>query len=115
MCWHASTLSMVGRRQEASAYYQKARKVGEAHGFFSAECRACLGLGQDKMGEGCTEEGLDLLRNALAASRLSENEGFCTFELPVLHSLIGALFLTEAIDEVERTLNPRLSTFKPEN
>jgi len=66
------------------------------------------------MREGCTEEALDLMRNALAASRLSENEGFNTYELPVLYSLIDALFLTEAIDEVERTLNPRPSTLKPE-
>ena len=97
-------------------YHHKARKVGEAHGFFSVECRACLGLGQDKIVEGCIEEGLDLLRNALAASRLSEHEGFSTWELPVLESLIDALFRTEAIDEVEflknlthksQKLNPR--------
>jgi len=112
MCALANRLRAAGRRQEASLYYQKARKVGEAHGFFSVECRACLGLGQDEMKEGCNEEGLDLLRNALVAARLSENEGFSTRELLVLHSLINALFLTEAIDEVERTLNPRLSTLK---
>jgi len=101
MCRLASNLRAAGRGQEASLCYQKARKVGEAHGFFSVECEACLGLGKEKMDEGCNEEGLDLLRNALAASRLSENEGFGTLELPVLRSLIDALFLTEAIDEVE--------------
>jgi hypothetical protein len=99
MCGLANNFHAAGKRQEASLYYQKARKVGEAHGFFSVECRACLGLGQDKMVEGCIEEGLDLLRNALAASRLSENEG-STWELPVLEVLIDALFQTEAIDEV---------------
>jgi hypothetical protein len=105
MCTLADRLGAAGKLQEASVYYRKARKVGEAHGFFSVECRACLGLGLEKIFEGCNEEGLDLLRNALAASRLSENKGFKTFELPVLDSLISALFLTEAIDEVERTLN----------
>jgi len=115
MCVLASDLSLAGKGQEASAYYQKARKVGEAHGFFSVECRACLGLGKDKMTEGCTEEGLDLLRNALVASRLGENTGWSAFELPVLHSLIDALFEAEAIDEVERTLNPRHATLKSEN
>jgi hypothetical protein len=105
MCTLADTLDVAGKQQEASLYYQKARKVGEAHGFFSVECRACLGLGQEKIFEGCNEEGLDLLRNALAASRLSENKGLGTWELPVLRSLIDALLLTEAIDEVERTLN----------
>jgi hypothetical protein len=114
MCALAESLHVAGKRQEASLYYQKARKVGEAHGFFSVECRACLGLGREKLKEGRHEEGLDLLRNALAASRLSENEGFSTWELPVLYALIDALFLTEAIDEVERTINPRLSTLKPE-
>jgi len=107
MCALASSLLAADKRQEASLYYQKARKVGEAHGFFSVECRACLGLGREKMKEGCNEEGLDLLRNALAASRLSENEGFCTFELPVLRWLIDALFLTKAIDEVEPSFNPK--------
>ena len=106
MCALADSLCAADKRQEASFYYQKARKVGEAHGFFSVECKACLGLGQEKILEGYNEEGLDLLRNALAASRLSENEGFRTFELPVLRSLIDAVFLTKAIDEVVRTLNP---------
>jgi len=114
MCALANRFCAVGKRQEASVYYHKARKVGEAHGFFSVECRACLGLGREKMQEGQHAEGLDLLRNALAASRLSENEGFSTFELPVLDSLIDALFLTEEIEEVEPTLNPRLSTLPPE-
>jgi len=113
MCDLASSLCAAGKRQEASLYYQKARKVGEAHGFFSVECRACLGLGQDKIVEGCNEEGLDLLRNALAASRLSENTGFRTWELNVLCSLIEALFLTEAIDEVERSSNPKPAPSNP--
>ena len=113
MCALANCLHAAGRGPEASVYLQKARKVGEAHGFFSVECRACLGLAQDKLDEGCNEEGLDLLRNALAASRLSENEGVGTFELPVLNCLMDTLFRTKAIDEVEQTLNSRCSTLKP--
>jgi hypothetical protein len=113
MCALASTLRAAGKRQESSLTYQKARKVGEAHGFFSVECEACLGLGRQKIVEGCNEEGLDLLRNALAASRLSENEGRRTCELPVLRTLIRALFLAEAIVEVERKLQPRVSILKP--
>jgi hypothetical protein len=115
MCTLAGILFVTGKRQAASLCYQKARKVGEAHGFFSVECEACLGLGREKMDEGRKEEGLDLLRNALAASRLSENKGYRTSELHVLRSLIDALFLTGAIDEVERTLNPQQSTLKPEH
>jgi hypothetical protein len=111
MCNLARILSAAGKRQEASGYYQKARKVGEAHGFFSVECRACLGLGQEKMVEGCIEEGLDLMRNALAAVPLSENEGWSTFEFPVLRSLIEALLLAEGIDEVERSFNPKSAPY----
>ena len=54
------------------------------------------------------------MRNALAAVPLCEKGGSNIFVFPVLHSLIDALFLTEGIDEVERTLNPRLSILKPE-
>jgi hypothetical protein len=107
MCALAESLCATGKRQEASLYHHKARKVGEAHGFFSVECRACLGLGQNKIFEGCNEEGLDLLRNALAAVPLSEHEGFSTWELPVLYSLIDALLLAEGIDEVERSFKPK--------
>ena len=114
MCNLATFLSEAGKQQEASLYYQKARKVGEAHGFFSVECRACLGLGREKIVEGCNEEGQHLLRNALAASRLSENEGILSYQLPVLHELIDALFLTEAIDEVERSLNPKYASYNLE-
>ena len=105
ICALADSLRAAGKRQEASLYYQRARKVGEAHGFFSVECRACFGLGREKLEEGRHEEGLDLLRNALVASRLSENEGLSTWERPVLRSLIEALFLTEAIDEVDFLYN----------
>jgi hypothetical protein len=111
MCALANSLCMAGKQQESSLYYHKARKVGEAHGFFSVECRACLGLGQDKFDEGCTEEGLDLLRNALAAVPLSEHEGYSTWEFPVLRSLIDALLLTEGIDEVERSFNPKSAPY----
>ena len=101
MCDLANPLNQLGKRQEAAEYFQKARKVGEAHGFFSVECRACLGLGDKAMREGRDEEGLDLLRNALAASPLSEEEETTVWELPVLHRLIDALFERHAVAEVE--------------
>ena len=47
-------------------FYNRARDVGAAHGFFSVECRSCLGLGQMAVDDGREEEGLELLRNALA-------------------------------------------------
>ena len=101
ICLLADNLFEAGKHQEAAEYYQKARKVGEAHGFFSVECRACNGLGNAAMSEGRDEEGQDLLRNALAASSLSEDEGPNEWELPILNSLIMALFMTHAVDEVE--------------
>jgi len=101
ICAIANYLKHTGKRQDAARYYQKARKVGEAHGLFSVECKACRGLGKLAVEEGRTEEGLDLMRNALAAVPLSEHEGTDKWELYVLNPLIGALFKTHAIDEVE--------------
>jgi len=51
--------------------------------------------------EGRHEEGVDLLRNALAASSLREDEDDTYMEIEVLAQLTEALFRTRAIDEVE--------------
>ena len=53
-------------QKEAARNYQRARDVGAAHGFFSVEALACLGLGRLAMQEGRAEEGLDLLRCRLS-------------------------------------------------
>ena len=100
MCEAAEYLRIASKDTEAAAYFQRARDVGAAHGFFSVECKACCGLGHMAMMEGRHEEGLDL-RNALAASSLLENEDDTTMELRVLVHLTDALFLTHEIDEVE--------------
>ena len=65
MCEVAAKLRHVDRQREAKAWFQRARDVGAAHGFFSVECEACKGLGALVILEGGAEEGLDLLRNAL--------------------------------------------------
>jgi tetratricopeptide (TPR) repeat protein len=101
MCDAAENLFDAGKVQEAAAYLQRARDVGAAHGFFSVECKACIGLGYVAIEEGRYEEGVDLLRNALAASSLRENENDTYMELQVLRQLTDALFRTHAIDEVE--------------
>jgi hypothetical protein len=101
MCEAADYLVRAGKVQEAAAYSQRARDVGAAHGFFSVECKACLGLGYGAMLEGRHEEGVDLLRNALAASSLLENEEDNTMELQVLVRLTDALFQTHQVDEEE--------------
>jgi hypothetical protein len=106
MCEAAGYLADAGKRQEAAGYFQRARDVGAAHGFFSVECKACLGLGTLAIDEGRHEEGLDLLRNALAASSLRENENDTIMELQVLAHLTDALFRTDAIDEVEPLVLP---------
>ena len=107
MCEAAQHLRVDGKVQEAFGYFQRARDVGAAHGFFSVECKACLGLGGRAIAEGRHEEGVDLLRNALAASSLREDEDNTDMELQVLARLTEALFQTHAIDEVE-PLIPRL-------
>ena len=65
ICVVAGTLQTLGRQKEASPFYQRARDVGEAHGFFSVESRACLGLGLGAIKDGRSEEGVELLQNAL--------------------------------------------------
>ena len=101
MCDAAAHLRVARKRTEAAGYFQRARDVGAAHGFFSVECQACLGLGALAVCAGRHEEGVDLLRNALAASSLCEDEDDTFLELKVLAELISALFQTHEIDEVE--------------
>ena len=64
----------INNREEAAIYFQRARKIGEQHGFFHVEGRSCLGLGIIAIKLGRIEEGMDLYRNALAAAGLSEKE-----------------------------------------
>ena len=96
----ADHLRCLDKPQESSLYLQRARKIAEAHGFFSVECRSCLGLGILAREGGRDVEGADLLRNALLCAPLSE-EGGTIIELNVLHSFIDALFHTLGFDEVE--------------
>jgi hypothetical protein len=67
LCAVARKLYFLDRNIEAARYFEKARDIGAAHGFFSVECQACEGLGNLAIEEGRHEEGLELLRNALAA------------------------------------------------
>jgi hypothetical protein len=102
MCGVASSLCSTGKHQEAAEYYHKARKVGEAHGFFSVECEACLGLGNQAIREGHDEEGIELLRNALAALPLVEHDLGIMLEIKILTSLIDPLFkATDTVDQLE--------------
>jgi hypothetical protein len=101
MCDAAWHLVDVGKDEEAALYFQRARDVGAAHGFFSVECKACLGLGGIALARGRQDEGVDLLRNALAASSLREDEDDTDLELSVLRQLTHVLFQTHEIDEVE--------------
>jgi hypothetical protein len=100
ICEAAEYLVLVGKVQEAAGYFQRARDVGAAHGFFSVECKACLGLGNRAFAESRHEEGVELLRNALAASSLREDEEDTSMELKTLTDLIDALFRRHEIDEV---------------
>ena len=61
-CRVADYLLVLERRQEAEGYFERARKIAEAHGFFSVECAACLGLGKLAVLGGRQEEGVELMR-----------------------------------------------------
>jgi len=100
MCSLAHILHLLERTSEAATWYQRARDVGAAHGFFSLESMACSGLGNVAMRGGRHEEGVALLRNALVAAELNELDE-SRFELDALNSLTYALFATESIQEVE--------------
>ena len=100
MCNLSDILRSLERNSEAATWYQRARDVGAAHGFFSLESSACTGLGMAAMKEGRHEEGVALLRNALVAAELNELDD-PTYELHALDSLNCALFTTKSIDEVE--------------
>jgi hypothetical protein len=101
MCACAQVLrTLKGKKQEAVRLFQRARKVGEAHGFFSVECEACHGLGQLSIEGGRQEEGVELLQNALAAASLSEDSP-SQLEALVCYTLTTALFKTNSIDELE--------------
>jgi len=114
LCIVADHLLFLGKRQEAEGYFQRARKVAEAHGFFSVECAACLGLGNLAMTGGREEEGLELLRNALVCVPLFEEDA-TNMELNVLHFFAHALFDTHAIDEVEPLVARFLEAAKAES
>jgi len=100
MCSLSDILYSLERNSEAATWSQRARDVGAAHGFFSLESRACMGLGKTAIDAGRHEEGVALLRNALVAAELNElDDG--KYELNALKFLILALFTTKSIDEVE--------------
>ena len=107
MCRAADFVKVAGIPKEAAKYYQRARDVGVAHGFFSVERSACLGLGRLAMAEGRAEEGMELLRNALEAARLSEDEGeeALSQELDARSALIEALFTTNELEELEEMVS----------
>ena len=100
MCDLSIMLDSLERSSEAATWSQRARDVGAAHGFFSLESRACVGLGMAAMEEGRHEEGMELLRNALVAAELNELDD-PGYQLEALSALIGGLFTSNAIDEVE--------------
>ena len=94
MCNLSNILRSLERKSEAATWYQRARDVGAAHGFFSLESMACKGLGMAAMEEG------HLLRNALVAAELNELDD-PVYELDALDILIQALFHARLFDEAE--------------
>ena len=100
LCTIAKCLFSLRRKQETATYFKTARDLGAKHGFFSAESDACLGLGRLALSEGRHEEGMELLRNAVAAASLNESDD-TTYERNAFHHLIEALIDSNEIDELE--------------
>ena len=59
---------------QAIDFFQRARKVGEIHGFIGLESVACRGLGELFLKDGRLDEGMGLLRNAVIAAPLAEGD-----------------------------------------
>ncbi|KAJ1494554.1 hypothetical protein T484DRAFT_1877476 [Baffinella frigidus] len=93
--------AIVARPREAVAYLERARKVAEAHGFFSVECMACTGLAEVALKEERNDEAVELFRNAVAAAPLEEEAD--ARQYPLLHhayrGLAKALTKTGALAE----------------
>ena len=103
ICNIANSVLFQGKAEESKHYYQKARDLGAAHGFFSVECTSCMGLAQLAIRDGKTEDAVPLLQNALAATPLlegGESVGACE-ELMALKMLTDTLLETNSVDEVE--------------
>ena len=115
MCNLASENCLVDKRHEGVKWYQEARDVGAAHGFFVLESAACRGLGRMAIDDGRREEGVDLLRNALIALPLSEREVGRFEEIHVIDELLDALFISDTIDgdEVRSLSKPLTPNSKP--
>jgi len=115
LCNLANSVLFQGKASEAFKYYQRARTIAEAHGFFSVECKSCQGLGRLAMREGRHDEAVQLFQNALAATPLCENDDGDAIlqELKVLNMLTDALFMTGSVDEVEPLVERYRAAFKP--
>jgi hypothetical protein len=100
MCMLSRLLGAVGRKSESATWFQRARDVGAANGFFSLESKACVGLGNLAFLDGRHEEAEGLMRNALVAAELNEMDD-PEYELYAISPLIKMLFETSCIDEVE--------------
>ena len=103
ICTCADSLHFAGKRQEAAGFFSAARSLGEAHGFFSVECLACMGLGEIAIGEGRLEDGVQMLQNALLCAPLNEGDDN-NYELNVLCCLCNVLLNSDAIDDVHPAL-----------
>jgi len=96
----AEHLMMSRQFPKAKKFLNRVRDIGAEHGFFGLEAKACHRLGNFAMLEGRKEEGMGLLRNALAASNLDEEED-STYAIHILESFTDLLFKAKEIDEVE--------------
>jgi hypothetical protein len=119
MCTIADDFVAMVDYKEATIRFQTARTLAEKHGFFLVEFNASLGLGRILCMEDTNEsvlEGLRLIRNAVAASTLTEEEDKEYFHLiTALHHLTDALLELnpDKIDEMQsidelQSLVPRL-------
>ena len=102
----ADLYSSLDDYSSAIIYFERARRIGEAHGFFRIECLACRGMGDVFVKQGRVDEGMDLLRNALAAAPLSEFKTL-SLESHVLTTILSPVLSPDYVwnSEIETQVN----------
>ena len=91
MCLVGTSFHCLEDMDGAVKWFQKARKLGEENGFYSAECGACLGLGRVALKQGRTQEAEELFRVSLSTLDFVE-DNVPSFPLTVLARSVNLAF-----------------------
>jgi len=99
MCQVGECFLLLNDAKGAETWYQNARKLGEKHGCYESEGRACLGLGRVELYmRGRLQEAEELLRHALSVLDFVDGKDE-TFERDIKGELSNVLMQTGHYEE----------------